>query len=111
MFWSPPTPIHNKKIFSDQHWRYVQKYDHLKARFIIVTYHIKVFSLFAIDWFCSEYWGPTNNITFRESPPFPIQENPSSNFTNRHKPLEKDRVKYFIKSQTPHDTFTSLFLQ
>ena len=52
-----PSPIHNKK-FSDQHWiawRYVQKYDHLEARFITVTYHIKAFSLFAIDWFCSEY--------------------------------------------------------
>ena len=44
----PPSPIHNK-TFSDQHRRYVQKYDYLKARFITVTYHIKAFSVFAID--------------------------------------------------------------
>ena len=84
----PPFPIHNK-TFSDQHWRYVQKYDHLDARFITVTYHIKAFSLFAIDWFCSEYWGPINNATFRKSPPFSIQENPSSNFTKGHKAVKK----------------------
>ena len=82
---SPPPPIRNKK-FSDQHWKYVQKYGHLEPRFIAVTYHIKAFSLFAINWFCSEYWGPINNATFTKSPPFSIQENPSSNFTNGHKP-------------------------
>ena len=58
----PPSPIHKKKN-SDQHWRYVQKYEHLEARFITVTYHIKVFLLFAIDWLCSEYWGAINNAT------------------------------------------------
>ena len=70
----PPSPIYNK-TFSDQHWRYVQKYDHLDARFITVTYHIKAFMLFVIDLFCSEYGGPINNATFRKSPPFSIPEN------------------------------------
>ena len=84
----PPSPVYNKTL-SDQHWRYVQKYDHLDARFITVTYHIKAFSLFAIDLFCSEYWGPINNATFRKSPPFSIQENPSSNFTKGHKAVKK----------------------
>ena len=36
-------------------WRCVQKCDRLEARSITVTYHIKAFSLFAIDWFCSKY--------------------------------------------------------
>ena len=95
MFWSPPSPslIHNKK-FSDQHRRYVQKYDHLEAKFITVTYHIKAFSFFVVDWFWSVYWGPINNATLRKSPPFSIQENPR-----------------LIKSQTSYETFTSLFLQ
>ena len=92
-----PSPIHNK-TFSDQHWRYVQKYDHLEARFISVTYHIKAFSLFAIDLFCSEYWGPINNATFRKSPPFSVQENQSSNFTNGHKAVKKGPRQIFHKN-------------
>ena len=62
----PPLPdqIHNDKT-SDQHWRYVQKYDHLDARFITVTYHVKACSLFAIDWFCIALsWFTNKRLTF-----------------------------------------------
>ena len=65
----PPPPIHNKR-FSDQHWRYVKKYDHLEARFVTVTYHVKAFSLFAIDWFCSEYLGPIATPRLERARPF-----------------------------------------
>ena len=78
MFWSlsllpppPPAPhqIHNK-IFSDQHWRYVQKYDHLDARFITVTYHIKAFLLFAIDSFSILRSHKQRHINLERARPF-----------------------------------------
>ena len=69
---SPPLSI-TKKFQTNT------EYEHPEARFITVTYHIKALSLFAIGWFCHENWGPINNATFRKSPPFSIQENPSRN--------------------------------
>ena len=88
-----PHPSPFPKIFRPTLRSYVRKYEHLETRFIPVTYHIKAFSLFAIDWFCSGYWGLINNATFRKSPPFSIQENPSSNFIKGSKPWKKDLVK------------------
>ena len=74
MFWSPPRPSFTKSFQTNTEGTYKNMTISRQLRFIIVTYYIKVFWLFAIDWSVLNTEVPQTTPRLERARPFPSKK-------------------------------------